>query len=229
MSWNKNQKIKFSYERHPNNNPIITNPTKKSWTASTNKGLKTKIKSHYSIVQDDKCAYCRMPVRYNGYGEPIEHIVPKSLKTKWMFHPLNLCLACYACNTKKSDKDTLINNTIHPNSYLSYPNTSNAFKIIHPHFDIHSRHIEEKNFVFKPKNNSQKGRNTIDFCVLNRFDLLYSRAKQKNTSNKALTQILTRITIDYSFSNEERSSAASMINKIIERYDYYKALLISNP
>lgn len=229
MSWNKNQKIKFSYEKHPNNIRPITNPTKKSWTASTNKNLKNNIKNHYSIIQDNKCAYCRLPVRYDGYGEPIEHIVPKSIKIKWMFHPLNLCLACYACNTKKSDKNTLIISNNHPDNYLNYPITSTDFNIIHPHFDIHSSHIEVENFIFKPKNNSSKGRNTIDFCELNRFDLLYSRAKTKNTSNKALTQVLTKMTLDYSLSNEERNAATEMINKIIENYNYYKTLLISNP
>lgn len=229
MSWNRNQKIKYSYEKHPNNNPTLTNPTKKSWTASKHKEFKAKIKEHYSIVQDNKCAYCRMNVRFEGYGEPIEHIVPKSLKTKWMFHPLNLCLACYACNTKKSDKDTLVDINTHPDKYNNYPTNSAAYNIVHPHFDIHSKHIEEEKFILKPKKGSVKGRNTIDICELNRFDLLYTRAKNKNTSNKALTQILTKIVIDYSFSEEERIAAAKMINKIISRYDYYKVLLISNP
>ncbi len=113
MSWRRNQLIKFSYEKFPSLIPF-QNPVKESWTSSTHNNLKIAIKNHYSIVQNDTCAYCRLPIRFAGYGEPIEHIFPKSLKIKWMFHPFNLCLSCYGCNTKKQDKDTLVDINLHP-------------------------------------------------------------------------------------------------------------------
>ena len=88
-------------------------------------GLKSKIKYHYSIVQDNKCAYCREEIRFDGYGEAIEHIIPKSKKYKFMFHPKNLCLACYGCNTKKSTKNPLIKDlSQYGDEYDDFPNKS---------------------------------------------------------------------------------------------------------
>jgi uncharacterized protein (TIGR02646 family) len=219
MSLRKNQKIKHSYEKNISILPIV-NPTKAGWLSSSNKKLKKDIKNHYSIVQDDICAYCRLPVRYDGYGEPIEHIVPKSIMVKWMFHPKNLCLSCYGCNTKKSDKDTLVSRLLHIDNFNNYPKVSTDFNIVHPHIDIFSNHIYEENLIYKPKAGSQKGRNTIDFCQLNRFDVLYSKARLKRNSNKQLINKLTSITLDTTNSPNEIASAIEMINKIIERYDY---------
>lgn len=227
MSWRKDQKINYSYEKYPLNTRANTKPVKSSW--STNKKLKEDIKNHYSIVQNDTCAYCRLPIlRFDGYGEPIEHIVPKSLKVKWMFHPLNLCLSCYGCNTKKSDQDTLINQATHIDNFNNYPNSSTDFKIIHPHFDVFSKHIHEENLIYKPKDDSIKGRNTIDFCELNRLDVLYAKARIKRISNKVIVNKLTSVALDYRISPEERKSAIEMINRLIERYDYHKALIIAN-
>lgn len=224
MSFQKNQKIKFSYDKNLLIIPI-SNPTKNGWTASSNKNLKKDIKNHYSIVQDDFCAYCRMRVRFDGYGEPIEHIVPKSIMVKWMFHPKNLCLSCYGCNTKKSDKNTLINHLSQIDNFKNYPTTTTDFNIVHPHFDVFSNHIVEDNLIYKPKNDSQKGRNTIDFCQLNRFDVLYSKARLRRNSKKQVTNKLIAVTLDSSNSPNEIASALEMINKIIDRYDYLKNLI----
>lgn len=223
MSLRRNQKIKFRYDKNPLISPVI-NPSDKGWTSSGNKKLKKEIKNHYSIVQNDTCAYCRLPVRYDGYGEPIEHIVPKSIMVKWMFHPENLCLSCYGCNTKKSDKDTLVNFASQIDNFDNYPKVSSDFNIIHPHFDIFSKHIYEDNLIYKPREGSVKGRNTIDFCQLNRFDVLYLKARIRRYSNKELINKLTSITLDANNSKKEIASAMEMITKIIDRYDYLMKL-----
>lgn len=229
MSWRKDQIIKYSYDKYPGLNPI-KKPRKETWTSSTGEALKKKIKYHYSIVQDNKCAFCRTPVRHEGYGEPVEHIVPKSKKLKWMFHPYNLCLSCYGCNTKKGFKNTLINDyTAYKDFYISYPLKSTDYKIIHPHFDSYSKHIEDKDLICKPKNASTKGAETIKICELNRLDLIYTRAKLKNKSNKELRNILTLIVSDTSYRKEERESAKAIITNIVERYNYFKNLKAKNP
>lgn len=220
MTWGKNQKIKYPCDKHPKFVQRIPRQ-KNTWSASSNNKLKGTIKYHYSIVQDDKCAYCRQPLRFDGYGEPIEHIVPKAEKFKWMFHPINLCLACYGCNTKKGTQNTLVNDfSFYGDGYSDFPNNSKHYKIVHPHFDSYSNHIIEEKFICKPKNNSTKGSETIRICGLNRFDLIYTRARHKNNSKKQLQRKLTSVVSDNSFRLEERKSAQKMINKIIERYNY---------
>jgi uncharacterized protein (TIGR02646 family) len=224
MSWRKNQKIKYSFEKNstiiPEENPLSTDEWK------TNTELKDLIKTHYSIIQDDLCAYCRTYLRINGYGEPIEHIVPKSDKLKWMFHPKNLCLSCYGCNTKKGTKNTLVNISAHtPNSYTNYPTNSSDFNIIHPHFDSYSVHIIEENLICKPRNNSNKGAKTIEVCELNRLDLIYTRARIKKKSKKEMNSLLALIVADSSNRAEEIDSAKKMIENIIFRYNYFKSLV----
>ena len=170
MIWKKNQKIKFSFDKSHLFKQII--PRKlKSWELSSYKKVKNNIKYHYSIVQSDICAYCRTPIRFDGYGEHIEHIVPKSKKFRWMFHPENLCLSCFGCNKKKKDENTLVNPfSGYGNKYSSFPNNSLDYKIVHPHYDSYSNHIKEEKLICIPKNGSLKGLETIRICKLNRLN-----------------------------------------------------------
>lgn len=228
MTWKRNQKIKYKYDQHPENVSILNfTPTSvEEWNSYVD--LKMKIKEHYAHVQDDKCAYCRQPIRYMGYGEPIEHIVPKSKKVKWMFHPYNLCLSCYGCNTKKGDNNTLSNEFNHyDDEFESYPESSQDYKIIHPHFDSYSKHIKEESFICKAKNGSYKGRNTIDICKLNRLDLLYSRARAKNKT-RVLKRILIEFVINQQGTPEEMHEAQKMIDNIVRRYHYLRRLRENN-
>lgn len=226
MSWRKNQSISHTYDQFPGNTPVKPR-RKNTWDSKTRKikELKEKIRKHYSIVQNYTCAYCRVPIRFEGYGEPIEHIVPKSKKFRWMFHPFNLCISCWACNTKKQHKNTLKNapNT-YGDKYDDLPKKSNDYRIIHPHLESYSKHLKESKLLCLPKTASIKGAETIKICDLNRLDLIYSRARQKNYSNKSLQKLLVQIVTDTSFRTEERKAAQKMVDTIIDRYNYIRQL-----
>lgn len=225
MSWKKNQIIKFHYGCNSEIIPLKNPKSLKSW--ESNESLKKRIKNHYSIVQDDICAYCRIPLRFQAYGEPIEHIVPKSIKIKWMFRPENLCLSCYGCNTKKRDKNTLFLNDGNLNeSYDFYPNKSEDFIINHPHFDSYSNNIVEENLICKAK--TTKGYETIKICDLNRLDLIYTRARIKKISRQKINKFMTQLVLDKKTDSKEKEVAQKMIIEIIDRYNYYKKLVHSN-
>jgi uncharacterized protein (TIGR02646 family) len=222
MNWRKNQKIKFSFSKSSLFKQTIPMSVK-AWESASHKKLKKDIKYHYSIIQSDICAYCRTPIRFEGYGEHIEHIVPKSKKFRWMFHPENLCLACFGCNVKKKDENTLINDfSAYGDQYSNFPLGSKNYKIIHPHYDSYSKHLKEDRLICLPRNGSLKGIETIKICKLNRFDLLYTRARLKSRSNQQLTSALAGILTDMTINKSERDIAQKMINTIVERYNYLK-------
>ena len=77
------------------------------WTKSCLDGFKRHIKDYLKKNQNECCAYCRMELHENEASPEIEHIVPKDLKADWMYTPLNLCLSCKLCNTKKGPQITM--------------------------------------------------------------------------------------------------------------------------
>ncbi len=223
MKFDKNSKINYPYNTAVNNFSPTIPASKEDWTNKVYDELKAKIKEHYSIVQNDKCAYCREEIRFDGYGEAIEHIIPKSKKYKFMFHPENLCLACYGCNTKKGTKNPLINDlSTYGDEYNDFPNKKTDYKIIHPHYDSFSHYIETKDFIFIPRNNQPKGEETIKMCQLNRFDLLYKRIRKKNNKKSMITLLMNFI--KNGTDKNEVKFAQDFLQKIIERYNYEKKL-----
>jgi uncharacterized protein (TIGR02646 family) len=78
---------KIAYRKSKYNNPAI----KAALIAETN----------------GKCAYCESLPLHVTYGD-IEHIMPKSVDPNLTFDWQNLTLACDICNTKKADKEGLI-------------------------------------------------------------------------------------------------------------------------
>lgn len=221
----KNQRIKDHYNF--NNNHTIPKAKKaSSWSASTYSSLKKAIKFHYSVVQDDVCPYCREEIRYGGYGEPIEHIYPKSDEPNWMFEPQNLCLSCYGCNSKKHDKITTIDDFVKDNK-KKYPNRSANFRIIHPHFDTYSAHIDSKYMFVRPRLNSEKGKETIRICQLNRMDLLMKRAKGNSQSRKALLDLNIEILCSSFSSDKEREEAAAFIKDFMDRAYHKKEIAVA--
>lgn len=215
--WQKNHKIKADYLVV--RNIAFDRPTDHTvWSNSEYDELKKHIKFHYSVMQNDTCAYCREPIRFDGYGEPIEHIVPKNHAPGWMFEPKNLCLSCYGCNTKKSVKVTLIGGY---NIGQTYPITTNSFNIIHPHFDVFSTCIDSKELLFKPKNNNLKGKNTIEFCKLNRPDLLFKRALNSRNTEKNMLSFAFKTLRSGNENNEEKVVARDFILALLKRVRYY--------
>jgi uncharacterized protein (TIGR02646 family) len=228
MTWNRNQKIKFDYsvlyKEHIPKPRMAT-----SWSNRTYNKLKKHIKKHHSVFQDNKCAYCRLPINFGGYGEPIEHIVPKSHKNFWMFHPKNLCLSCYGCNTKKGYKNVLFNEySTYPNGYHKYPSTSNDFAIIHPHLDNYSKHIKINDIICVPNNNSAKGKTTIEICKLNRLDLLHKRVLQKRYSRKRINEIYMQKLRDPTTPKFEKDAITDYAQRIAANYNYKRKVINTN-
>ncbi|TCT34840.1 uncharacterized protein (TIGR02646 family) [Vibrio crassostreae] len=127
--------------------------------------IKAKIKEHYKKEQSFTCVYCKnqIPISHNWIWWT-EHIIPKSINDSLMFEPENLCVACIDCNRIKSDKPVHIDK-----DGTDFSRNSNHYKIIHPHFDKYSEHLEKVGFQYFPIKGSEKGKETIKICELTRF------------------------------------------------------------
>jgi uncharacterized protein (TIGR02646 family) len=180
MSFPFFEKIDFVEEYIPSHKILIlTVSDKNSWSDKKFQYVKKKIRFHYSVVQDDKCAYCRRQLNFGGYSEPIEHIVPRADNYLWMFEQKNLVLSCNACNSCKSGKSTLKPAML---TSATYPANKTDYIIYHPHFDIYSNELEfEDNMFYKWKTN--KGKKTIEVCGLNNMAHLFYNAAVNNMNN----------------------------------------------
>lgn len=126
--------------------------------------VRREIKAHYIKEQQHLCCYCGIPdPSTHGLDWDVEHVVAQTPRPEFMFTPENLGVACKECNTSKSAKETLVN----PSS-SSYPSTSDAFLVVHPHFDEWSDHILRDHLTFASF--TDKGEWTIKECRLNRFN-----------------------------------------------------------
>jgi hypothetical protein len=127
--------------------------------------VKTKIKTHYKKSQGFRCPYCYyLYPTDHGMSWWTEHIIPKSLNKLLMFEPLNLCVACIDCNRIKDNKAVFINN-----NHNSFSHDSADYKIVHPHFDTYTDHIDIDGFLYTAVDKSPKGIETILMCDLARF------------------------------------------------------------
>lgn len=152
-----------------------------NWGDSDLENIRVAIRRFYRNEQGAKCAYCKQAVSLISASNcHVEHIAPKSLYQSFMFEPKNLCVICADCNEVKRNQETIneVPDTVisRKNPRVRYPTTSNAFKIIHPHFDNYDEHIEifsEKIFV----NKSKKGLFTIGACDLNRWIRIFGWEK----------------------------------------------------
>jgi uncharacterized protein (TIGR02646 family) len=129
------------------------------------------IRKHYLTEQDFRCAYCRIQKKEkHGMTWDVEHILPKSLYPEFLFEPENLAVACKECNGSKDNQEIL---TKKLGKARNYPRSSDEFKIVHPHYDKLSDHIEisvvEGRRRYRVLNN-EKGRNTYIACNFFRFD-----------------------------------------------------------
>ncbi|MEQ8678141.1 MAG: hypothetical protein RID25_00220 [Cyclobacteriaceae bacterium] len=106
----------------------------------------------------------------------------------------------------------------------NYPSDGQDFRIIHPHLDIYSNHIDSNDIFFKPKANSHKGLETIRICQLNRLDLLMKRAKRNSRSRKAMIDFnIDQLCSSYS-TTEERKQAANFIEDLLKRAEHLKKI-----
>lgn len=160
--------------------------------------IKARIKLKYCLNQKGYCAYCRTELEYKCHSSHIDHIVDKASRPGWRFTGLNLTLTCSQCNTTKSDKETL--NYVSRNA-TSIPTEGAFYKIIHPHFDIYSKHIDYEDGIFVKALDNDKGANTIEICQLSRSLYVERRGKHAGLSKmdrriKVLDKLNTSITPD---------------------------------
>jgi hypothetical protein len=201
------------------NNPQIVGT---DWNLGCYTVMKAFIKNHYSIIQEDFCCYCKTSLRHGGYGEPIEHIVPKDDRPRWMFVPRNLALSCYPCNTKKNADNTLSAAGL---GSVNYPTTANGFIIYHPHFNNWDNHFEVfHKYFLKPT--SPKGRATFKVCELYRFNLPLDKAKMNGIKEESIrARVLTKIFNDPDATDEIISQGKEISLEIIRRAREKKAIL----
>lgn len=176
-------------------NKILANPItdKEDWTKSFCEKFKINLKSFYARRQKRRCGYCRSIINVDGYTDPIEHIVPRVKKPKWMFVQNNLIVSCGGCNSAKGTDNTL---RLHEGNYgddeLHCPSISVEFKIFNPHFDKWSDHFEiQDNFFLIPKPNS-KGPDTYSFCNMWRYQIIIDYRDQINISDKKSFRAVTK-------------------------------------
>ena len=150
------------------------------WNNDEFSGIKKKIKNHYKATQNYTCPYCKVtyPVNHNMVWD-IEHVIPRDSHTQFMFEPENLCVACKDCNGAKSSKNVL---TGKPKVKL--PRRSDAYKIVHPHFDRYKEHINAIAPGDFYRSLSPKGEFTIITCRLLRFYAVVDREQPDQEINE---------------------------------------------
>jgi uncharacterized protein (TIGR02646 family) len=134
------------------------------WEEDEVNPIRQIIKHHYEQEQGFRCCYCgiHLPTSHGRVWDA-EHIVPKASHPQFLFEPKNLAVSCIDCNSSKLDTRILVNNAV-----VNYPRTSDAFIIVHPHFDNIDDHIAVSLGKFYiPK--TVKGEKTILICRLTRY------------------------------------------------------------
>ncbi len=164
--------VEYSQELRALVDAKLNNPnfTYTNWSDDELLGLRSSVRKFYRNEQKGKCAYCKNPVSLQSASNcHVEHIVPKSLYLYFIFEPKNLCVVCADCNEIKREQETRgeIPDTLkNCAKRVLYPRSSSAFKIVHPHFDNYTEHIQIIGEYYMDK--SLKGHFTIGACRLNR-------------------------------------------------------------
>ncbi|MBP2443773.1 HNH endonuclease [Rhizobium leguminosarum] len=113
------------------------------WSDSKFRATKQILRSSLRRQQAGRCVFCRQSIRQerrNAY-EDIEHFLDKSKPAyrRWTFSPVNLAIACRACNFVKSTKDLGDANVKKARGLTS---ASGSFEWLHPYFDDFHRNID---------------------------------------------------------------------------------------
>ena len=126
--------------------------------------VRSEIKNFYITEQNHRCAYCNymVPTNHNALWDA-EHIISKAKNPEFLFEPRNLAISCRDCNTAKDEQEVRVN----PGK-KTFPDNSDDYLIVHPHFDEYEKHIRWYGSICAPYN-SDKGKNTIVMCNLMRF------------------------------------------------------------
>lgn len=125
--------------------------------------VRAEIKDHYIAEQNRRCCYCNREYPTNNKAVwDGEHIIAKSLAPHFMFEPRNLAASCKDCNIAKGEDEVRVN----PNR-KAFPDQSQQYIIVHPHFDDYNDHIRWYGDVVRPL--SAKGGQLVGMCKLWRF------------------------------------------------------------
>jgi len=199
-------------ERIIREHPVVSH---NSWTNLNyhHRDIKTRIKTHYLYQQNGHCVYCRLPINFQGWDEPIEHIIHKEFKYIYMYTPVNLAISCKHCNTKKSRKHALAK----PYRNLPvFPAQSIHYRIIHPHFDNFEDYIVLEDDLFYRAIRRDKGLLHIMFFSLNQEVILMKRARDKKISQIDYYKRLIHKISDNSTHRWEKRRYRQVANSIID-------------
>lgn len=109
----------------------------------------------------NKCCFSEVKLNTKSTYLEIDHFYPKNIYPKMVVKWGNLLPCSKKCNTSKGKTDT------------------KATEIIHPYYDNPKNHLYFENFRLYPKNDSIKGKNTIEITALNdRNHFVTPRAEQ---------------------------------------------------
>ncbi|MDD5691635.1 MAG: hypothetical protein PHP10_00455 [Candidatus Omnitrophica bacterium] len=173
----------YVFTQHDNEIIITGRALGKPWKDKHYKEVKDRIREHLRRQQNDRCAFCRLHVPSGQFYPHIEHIVPKGSREEFTFVSHNLAYSCQLCNFGKGQRSTLIDPVC-----VDYPMRGEEFNIVHPYFDDYPDHIDFiEELLIIPKNNSLKGRRTIEFYKLDRTKLALDRAFELNINNNAIS------------------------------------------
>ncbi|WP_064695539.1 HNH endonuclease [Rhizobium aegyptiacum] len=135
------------------------------WSDAEVTPVRKEIKDHYIAEQQMRCCYCSVETltKHNGVWNG-EHVISRDAEPRFMFEPRNLAICCRDCNGAKLAAEVRKNP-----KRKSFPNKSEHYEIVHPHFDTYSDHIRWVGKVVWPI--SRKGVQTATICNLWRYGL----------------------------------------------------------
>ena len=199
------EQIERAYEPSQKEIAVTSKPVKshRDWAVSKYKSFRDNLKNHYREQQSNLCCYCKKTLGFDLKEVEIEHVLPKSIYTQFIFESRNLALSCPACNTSKGSIDVFVGKQV----TSCYPIESDSFSIIHPHYDKYSEHINiVEQFLYAPL--SKKGTETIRTCKLHRLNKVMKNA---NTINKEKVSAETLIEGISAMTKEQRQIVAQML------------------
>ncbi|MCF2906511.1 hypothetical protein L0666_16075 [Octadecabacter sp. CECT 8868] len=135
----------------------------KYWNDDEVNSVRAEIKDHYIAEQGRQCCYCgrKYPTGNKAVWDG-EHIIAKNLAPQFMFEPRNLAASCKDCNIAKHEDEVRANP-----KRKSFPDQSQNYVIVHPHFDNYNDHIRWYGEVVRAL--TPKGKALIIMCDLLRF------------------------------------------------------------
>ncbi|MFT3814964.1 MAG: hypothetical protein QM740_16565 [Acidovorax sp.] len=153
--------------------------------------FRAEVKEYYFWHQANRCCYCSMELQPNARVFDAEHILDKSGFPEFMFHPENIAVACVICNTHKSAKSVLSDDTERP---LTIPSSSANYKILHPHLDEWDHHLRfDEIGRISPVPGSTKGPETISICAMDGINLLRLSRKFAPASRKSAYELMCKV------------------------------------